>query len=79
MLGSREEREGLRAMSRCDERRIIIVMIFVSVLLGARAERAQSKAGSAGDAVKLNNQGLEYVTRREKWTRLLTYFAKRWR
>ncbi len=49
---------GLRAM-RWEWRRIIIFAIFVGVLCGARASCAQSKAGRAGDAVSLNNQGLE--------------------
>lgn len=46
-------------MSRRDRPRIITFAIFMSVFGGAHAARAQSKAGGTGDAVSLNNQGLE--------------------
>jgi Flp pilus assembly protein TadD len=46
-------------MSRLDWRRIIIPMIFASVLGAVDVARAQNKAAGSGDAVSLNNQGLE--------------------
>src|SRR5271156_2534638 len=59
VLGSRGGVGGLRAMSRLDWRRNVILMFFASVLGGAEVARAQSKSAGAGDAVSLNNQGLE--------------------
>ena len=44
---------------RCGWRLIILFAIFTTVFCGARSIGAQSNAGRAGDAVSLNNQGLE--------------------
>jgi hypothetical protein len=44
---------------RRDWRLSIFFVIFTGVLCGGRTSWAQSKAGRAGDAVNLNNQGLE--------------------
>src|SRR5580692_4004938 len=44
---------------RCEWRRIISFAVFVGLLCGVRNASAQSTAGTAGDAVSLNNQGLE--------------------
>src|SRR6202044_678450 len=59
VLGSRGRVGGRSAMRRIGCRRIVILAIFISVLGGGGAEWGQSKGSGAGDAVKLNNQGLE--------------------
>src|SRR5271156_892556 len=43
----------------CRWRRVIFIAILTTVLCGARSIAAQGKAAGAGDAISLNNQGLE--------------------